>query len=148
MMALEGGAATIPSITDWVLSLMHRTLLAAGASLILIGLVMGFDLSLFGDPETALAAHVAALQHGTILMVVGVAWRYSRLGGLEAACGWANILGLVGIWLSLMVDAVWSDDLLPLGTFNGYLFMLTAWSLVAGFGLFLWGLLAAGKPSQ
>ncbi|MEE4659725.1 MAG: hypothetical protein V2J89_04600 [Halieaceae bacterium] len=126
---------------------MQRRLLTAGTALVLVGLLMGFDLTLFDDAALALSAHVAALQHGMLLMLLGLAWQHARLGRFAALCGWSSLVGLVGIWLSILIDAM-GGELDVLARFNGYLFLLAAWSVVLGFGLFLFGLLRGVGPGS
>lgn len=53
---------------------MQKPLLVSGVILLLIGLLLGTVIDRFVSPALASDAHVAGVQHGMLLMIVGLAW--------------------------------------------------------------------------
>jgi (hydroxyamino)benzene mutase len=85
---------------------MIRSLIVAGAVLFLIGLLQGAFVQSFANSQMALSAHLAAVQSGMALMIVGAIWSAVLLGGtLAKAAQWAIIIGMYGLWLGLTLSA-------------------------------------------
>ncbi len=84
---------------------MRKHLLVTGTLLMLIGLVHGFFPDITPNRTLGISAHVAAIQNGTILMVLGVAWRYTSLGKLDRWVAWMSIIGMYGLWMGLFLAA-------------------------------------------
>jgi len=119
---------------------MQRHLLLTGSSLLLFGLILGTMLDWFASPTVASDAHVAGVQHGMLLMILGLSWNYTDLGRLELACSWLNIIGLVGIWAAFLVGAVVGDPYPSASTVTYFMFVVSSGLLLLGFGMFIYGL--------
>ena len=57
---------------------LDRKLLAHGLALLLIGLLTGLAIPVFTVPRLGLAAHIAGVSNGTLLIVLALAWK--RIG--------------------------------------------------------------------
>jgi len=119
---------------------MQRHLLLTGSSLLLFGLILGTMLDWFASPTVASDAHVAGVQHGMLLMILGLSWNYTDLGRLGLACSWLNIIGLVGIWAAFLVGAVVGDPYPSASTVTYFMFVVSSGLLLLGFGMFIYGL--------
>ena len=84
---------------------MRKHLLVTGSLLMLIGLVHGFVPDITPNRSLGVSAHVAAIQNGTILVVLGIAWRYTSLGKFDRWGAWINIIGMYGLWTGLFLAA-------------------------------------------
>lgn len=120
---------------------MTKILLVSGTALLFVGLVMGVDLEVYANAEIALDAHVAAIQHGMLLMIIGLAWRYAELGKLATACAYLNIAGLYGLWVAFMISAIRGEEFAGASTLTNGLLLLSSVLLIVGMGLFLYGLI-------
>ena len=86
---------------------MHKTLLIAGAVLMILGYLHGFVLDLTPNRALGLSAHVAAIQNGLIVLVLGGVWRFVNLSNrIASLTGWLCILGLYQLWLGLFCAAM------------------------------------------
>ena len=119
---------------------MQRHLLLTGTTLILVGLVLGTILDWFANPAIASDAHVAGIQHGMLLMILGMSWRYTDLGKLELPCAYLNIIGLIGIWAAFLAGAVLGDPYPSASKVTYSMFVVSSTLLILGFGVFLYGL--------
>ncbi len=84
---------------------MRKHLLVTGTLLMLIGLVHGFFPDITPNRTLGISAHVAAIQNGTILVVLGIAWQYTSLGILDRWTAWMSIVGMYGLWTGLFLAA-------------------------------------------
>ncbi len=84
---------------------MRKHLLVTGSLLMLVGLVHGFVPDITPNRSLGVSAHVAAIQNGTILVVLGIAWRYTSLGKFDLWAAWINIIGMYGLWTGLFLAA-------------------------------------------
>ena len=77
-----------------------------GTLLVLIGLATGGFLQSFANPRLGLSAHVGGIMNGTLIMVVGAAWRELVLSArVERALFW-NLVGSGYLnWLGLLLAA-------------------------------------------
>lgn len=119
---------------------MQRYLLLAGSLLLITGLVLGTMLDWFASPAVASDAHVAGVQHGMLLMILGLSWKHISLGKLEQSCSWLNVTGLVGIWAAFLVGAVIGDPYPSASTITYFTFVISSGLLLLGFGMFIYGL--------
>lgn len=89
-----------------MLTAPQRTLIAAGASLFLLGLLQGAAVQMFANPRMALSAHLTAVQSGTALMVAGVVWTSVSLwSSVDSIARTAILLGMFGLWIGLTLSA-------------------------------------------
>lgn len=97
---------------------MHfqKSLIVAGATLFLLGLVQGAVVPSFLNPRIALSAHLTAVQCGMAIMIVGAVWSAVSLNGLLGKVArWAIIAGMYGLWAGLTVSAAsGASDVLPI----------------------------------
>ncbi len=119
---------------------MEKHLIISGTLLLLFGLIIGTILEWFASPLVAADAHVAGVQHGMLLMIIGLAWKFTRLGRLAAFCFSLNILGLFGIWAAFLVGAIVGDPYPSASTVTYAMFVVSSGILIVGIGLFLYGL--------
>lgn len=124
---------------------MRKLLLSSGMLLILIGLVLGTCLDWFANPEIASDAHVAGVQHGMLLLLLGLAWSYAQLGRMGATCVYLNILGLYGIWLAFLVGAVTGEPYPAASQVTENTFVVSSWALIVGVALYFYGLLRGSE---
>lgn len=61
---------------------LQKTLLIAGASLFLIGLLSGIAVQLTENLRMGLSAHLAGVQNALFLLVIGATWDHIRLQAL------------------------------------------------------------------
>lgn len=84
------------------------TLMLPGALLFLIGLLNGAAIPALESPRLGLAAHTAGVQNGMVLLILALAWRYQALPPRASAIAWwSNLAGMYGIWLGLLLAALW-----------------------------------------
>jgi hydroxylaminobenzene mutase len=89
-----------------------RRVLWHGTMLVLLGLATGGFLQSFANPRLALAAHVGGLMNGTLVMVVGAAWRELALtSGLARALFWSLVYSGYVNWLGLVLAATFGTTL-------------------------------------
>mgnify|MGYP005817459291 CR=1 FL=1 len=119
---------------------MHRHLLVIGTSLLLIGLLLGTILDWFSSSSVAADAHVAGVQHGMVLMILGLSWKYAHLGSAEILCSALNVLGLVGIWTAFLIGAIIGDPYPSASTVTYLMFVTSSSLLIVGVSIFLFGL--------
>lgn len=122
---------------------MQRQLVLFGTVLLLIGLLIGTALNIFNSPEIASDAHVAGVQHGMLIILLGLAWSYSNPGRASALCAYSIIIGLYGIWLAFLLGAILGEAYPAESMITNTLFVVSSWLLIAGVALFLVGLIRA-----
>ena len=98
--------------SDWskgkivTLTAEQRTLIIAGASLFLFGLLQGAFVQSFTNPRMALSAHLTAVQSGMAMMIVGCVWTATQLRQSIADLGkWTIIIGMFSLWVGLTASA-------------------------------------------
>ncbi len=126
---------------------MQRILLLAGTILLLAGLLLGTILESFPSPEVAADSHVAGVQHGMLLMIMALSWKFSRLERFENVCAILNIAGLYGIWGAFLTGAILGDPYPSASTITHFMFVTFSGSLIVGVGWFLFGVYR-GKNSE
>lgn len=119
---------------------MQRYLLIIGSSLLLAGLLLGTILDWFESSSVASDAHVAGVQHGMLLMILGLSWKYADLGKVEILCSSLNVLGLVGIWGAFVIGAIIGDPYPSASTGTYIMFVVASGLLIVGIGIFIYGL--------
>ncbi|NNE06315.1 MAG: hypothetical protein HKN15_11390, partial [Xanthomonadales bacterium] len=72
---------------------MQRQLIIPGTFLLLIGLLLGTVLDSFNSPAIASDAHVAGVQHGMLMILIGLAWSYSDPGRTAALSAYSIVVG-------------------------------------------------------
>lgn len=120
---------------------MRKTFLISGTFLLLLGLLPGTVLDRFASPDIASDAHVAGVQHGILLMVIGLAWRFTDLAKLGAACASLKLVGLYGIWLAFLLGAAFGEPYPSTSATTYFIFVVSSWALIIGVAFFLYGLL-------
>ena len=88
-----------------------QSLIILGLILFLVGLLNGAVVSYFANPRMGLSAHLAGVQNGLVLCVFGLFWDRLRLSGtLSRLSYWLSLIGMYGIWLGLLLAAVWGTS--------------------------------------
>jgi hydroxylaminobenzene mutase len=82
-----------------------------GAILFLLGLLNGALVPMLTNSRMGLSAHLAGVQNGMVLLILGLLWHHLRLstGRLRVAEG-AAILSMYGIWAALLLAAVFGTS--------------------------------------
>ncbi|UCE85243.1 MAG: hydrogenase [Deltaproteobacteria bacterium] len=85
---------------------LKRNLLWHGAVLLLLGLLSGACIPLVTNARMGLSAHLAGVQNGMLLMIVGLAWSSVALSArLAAATFWLLLYSMYAIWASTLLGA-------------------------------------------
>ncbi len=105
----------------------------------LIGLVHGFFPDITLNRTLGISAHVAAIQNGTILMVLGVAWRYTLLGKLDRWAAWMSIVGMYGLWTGLFLAATMDLPSPNASAFTASIQLAASISVALGIAAVLYG---------
>jgi hydroxylaminobenzene mutase len=89
---------------------LAQRLCYSGLALFVFGLGLGFAIKALPNPRLALSAHLNAVQSGTFLIVLGLAWTqlavWPRAAGPLADATWLSIWGLeIGMVLAAFVAA-------------------------------------------
>ena len=106
----------------------------------MLGLLLGTIIERFASPSIASDAHVAGVQHGMLLMILGLAWRHADLAKLAVTCVSLNIIGLYGIWSAFLIGAMIGDPYPSASTTTYVIFVASSWFLICGVAIFLHGL--------
>lgn len=93
-----------------------RSLIKAGITLFLLGLLAGFAMPLYQVPRLGLASHLEGVLNGLFLVALGVIWSrltLSRtLGSLNFYCA---MYGTFANWLATLLSAMWgAAKMMPL----------------------------------
>lgn len=136
-----------------------RLLILAGAVLFMFGLLQGVAIPQFTNPRMGLSAHLAAVQSGMALMIVGVVWSVGYWSGMaERVAFWSSTLGIFGVWLGLsLAAATGASQALPIAGANfsagpvveigvSALVMISGVLTMIGWGLFLHALVRKAQP--
>lgn len=126
---------------------MQRRLIISGTILLLLGLLIGTAIYTFSSPQIASDAHVAGVQHGMLIILLGLAWSYASLGRAELPVAIAVVAGLYGIWLAFLIGAIRGEAYPAESMLTNILFVASSWVLIAGVAIILLGLIKA-KGSQ
>lgn len=82
-----------------------------GTVLFLLGLLSGFAIPALPNPRMGVAVHATALQSGMALWALGLMWQRVALAGVtQRVVGVLVVLGLYGIFISLLLAAVWGTN--------------------------------------
>lgn len=88
-----------------------KNLLVFGAILFLLGLINGVAVPYFENPRMGLSAHLAGVQNALVLLVFGLMWPYLSLSQTALKiCSTLSVYGMVAIWVSLVLAAVWGTS--------------------------------------
>lgn len=84
-------------------------LLVLGTVLFLLGLLTGLAMPVFRNPRMGLSAHLVGVQHGMVLWALGliVPTLAPVSEVLHATMVWSFVTGLYGLWLAMLLAAVW-----------------------------------------
>ena len=83
-------------------------MLFAGTLLFLLGLLTGVAIPALRNKRMGLSAHLVGVQHGIVLWVVGlIQARLTPSPTLDAWMTWSLVLGLYGLWLAMLLAAIW-----------------------------------------
>jgi peptidoglycan/LPS O-acetylase OafA/YrhL len=127
---------------------MQRQLIISGTILLLLGLLIGTAINSFSSPQIASDAHVAGVQHGMLIILLGLAWSSASLGRAELPAAIAVVAGLYGIWLAFLIGAIRGEAYPAESMLTNTLFVVASWVLIAGVAIFLFGLVKALGDQQ
>lgn len=86
-----------------------RRLLFHGMLLFLLGLLGGVVVQYLHNPRMGLTAHLAGVQNGLVLLAFGLVWQYTD-PPLPQVTYWTSLFGLYGVWLALLLAAIWGTS--------------------------------------
>jgi hydroxylaminobenzene mutase len=93
------------------MSSIPQQFLISGTVLVLLSLLIGFAIPALANPRMGVAAHVAGLQSGMVLWVLGLMWpRVALPASAEWAAQILAVLGLYAVFLSLSLAALWGTS--------------------------------------
>ena len=131
-----------------------RSLLFAGALLVLVGLLSGFAIPTTTTARLGLSAHLAGVQGGMLVMIVGLAWNHLHLSPRLAATAFGTtIFSNYVLYAALQLAAVWGtsrstpiagEGTSGTATQEGAVDLLVGLGAIAGLaaiGLVVWGLM-------
>jgi (hydroxyamino)benzene mutase len=85
--------------------------LISGTVLFLLGLLIGFAIPALRNPRMGMSVHVAGLQSGMALWVLGLMWqRVALSSSMQLATQLLAVLGLYAIFISLTLAALWGTS--------------------------------------
>jgi hydroxylaminobenzene mutase len=88
-----------------------QQLLVYGTVLFLISLLSGFAMPLLANPRMGVSAHVAGLQSGMMLWIMGLMWHRLSLSDFsQRFLEIVAIVGLYAIFVSLFLAALWGTS--------------------------------------
>ena len=88
-----------------------RSLLFAGALLVLVGLLSGVAIPATTTARLGLSAHLAGVQGGMLVMIVGLAWNHLHLSPRLAATAFGTtIFSNYALYAALQLAAVWGTS--------------------------------------
>ena len=83
-------------------------LLFHGTLLFFLGLLTGVAAPHLKNSRMGLSSHLVGVQHGIVLWAVGlITPQLAPNPGLHAVMTWSLVLGLYGLWLSMLLAAIW-----------------------------------------
>lgn len=138
-----------------------RHLIAAGATLFLLGLITGFVIPALANPRMGLSGHLEGVMNGTFLIAIGAVWSQLALSPLlRRVTLWLLIYGTFANWLFVGLAAMfgtsemtpiagagytglaWQEDLVTLGLSSVGITML------AGCAILVWGFIRPNERKQ
>lgn len=123
---------------------MARSLLITGAGLMVLGFLQGLVPDYGANRGLWISAHVAAIQNGLILVVLGGVWRgLSRRTSLIA--GTLCVLGLYGLWVGLIAAALLGLVSPNHSVVTSGVQTIASYSLILGFLFVIWGFFRANS---
>lgn len=88
-----------------------KRLLIAGMILFLLGLLTGVGIPFFTNARMGLAAHMAGVQNGLVLLVFGLVWKHVHFSGVrEIWCERLSIFSMYALWFAQVLAAVWGTS--------------------------------------
>jgi len=93
-----------------------QRILIWGMALFLLGLLNGAAIPAFTNNRMGLSAHLAGVQNGMFLLIVGSIWHRIVLhDAWSKATATLAVFSMFGIWLALVVSAIWgTSDATPI----------------------------------
>lgn len=127
-------------------------LVRIGVALVLVALLTGLAAPALANPRMGLSSHLAGLSGGILLIALGAAWRFVRLGQRgQAAAVVLLAYGNIANWLATFLAALWNAGaMMPIAAptpsaaawqeavVQACLISLTP-AMLVGVGLVLWG---------
>jgi len=93
------------------MNLIPQQFLISGTILFLISLLSGFAMPFLSNPRMGVSAHVAGLESGMVLWVLGLMWQRVALPtGAERFTQIVAVVGLYAIFTSLFLAALWGTS--------------------------------------
>ncbi|MDA9189588.1 hypothetical protein N9O57_01270 [bacterium] len=90
---------------------ISKSLVLSGLLLIFFGLILGAFISEFKNPRMALSTHLTALQHGGLLILLGVINKELLLKKIPLLCSKVlNIYSALSISFALFLAALWGTS--------------------------------------
>jgi hydroxylaminobenzene mutase len=88
-----------------------QQLLISGTVLFLFSLLIGFAVPVLRNPRMGVSVHVAGVESGIVLWVLGLMWpRLALPAGMQLATQLLAVLGLYAIFASLLLAALWGTS--------------------------------------
>jgi (hydroxyamino)benzene mutase len=88
-----------------------QQLLISGTVLFLLSLLIGFAVPVLRNPRMGVSVHIAGLESGIALWVLGLMWpRMTLPAGAELATQILAVLGMYAIFGSLLLAALWGTS--------------------------------------
>ncbi len=88
-----------------------QQLLISGTVLFLLSLLIGFAIPALRNPRMGVSVHIAGVESGITLWVLGLMWpRVALPAGLQVATQLLAVLGLYAIFASLLLAALWGTS--------------------------------------
>lgn len=88
-----------------------RRLVWHGVLLVLLGLLTGVAIPLLENPRMGVSAHLAGVQNGILLGLVGLVWIDVKLSErLAAAAFWLLLFSLYALWLGNLLGAAFGTS--------------------------------------
>lgn len=86
-------------------------LLAFGMTLFLLGLLTGLAIPSFTNSRMGLSAHLAGVQNGMFLLLLGLVWQRISLSDLwQRITYYLGIFSMYSIWATLVLAAAWGTS--------------------------------------
>ena len=86
---------------------LGKNLIVYGMVLFLLGLIQGALIPYFLNPRMALSAHLAAVQSGMAMAIVGLIWSLLTLKPSSMKLAYySNITGLYAVWIAINLGAM------------------------------------------
>lgn len=88
-----------------------RRLIWHGVLLVLLGLLTGVAIPLLENPRMGVSAHLAGVQNGILLGLLGLVWLDVKLSErLAAAAFWMLLFSLYALWIGNLLGAVFGTS--------------------------------------